>query len=475
MGDNTQTQNPHIVMLPTPGMGHLIPLVEFAKRLVLRHDDFSITIILIPTDHHGSISETLVASLPSSSINYILLPPVNFDDLSVDVKIETRICLTITRSLASLRQVLKSIVESKNRVVAFVADLFGTDGFDVANELKVSPYLFYPSTAMMLSLDFYLSELDQIVRCDYKDLQEPVCIPGCMPIHGKDLPDPLHDRKDEAYQLTLRQTKRFKMAHGIILNSFIDMEPGPIKYLQDGNDNPKIYPVGPVTVLADKTNSDESQCLKWLDEQPSGSVLYVSFGSSGVLSHKQIIEIATGLEMSGHRFLWVVRCPNDRIPNAAYFNIQNLSNPLDFLPNGFLDRTKGLGLVLLNWAPQVQLLNHSSIGGFLSHCGWNSILESVVYGVPLITWPLFADQRSNAVILTQDIKVALSLKVCDDEIVARFKIAQVVKELMEGEEGKRVRNRMKELKDAAIKVLDVDGSSTKTLDELASQFKSVII
>ncbi|XP_055808378.1 hydroquinone glucosyltransferase-like [Solanum dulcamara] len=465
--------NPHIVMLPTPGMGHLIPLVEFAKRLILQHD-FSITLIL-PTDGPISKSQkTFLSALPSS-INYLLLPPVNFDHLSDDVLIETRISLTITRSLSSLREIFKSVVES-HRVVAFVVDLFGTDAFDLANEFMLPPYMFYTTTATMLSLDLYFPELDETVRCEYKDLQNPVRIPGCRPIHGKDLPDPLHDRKDEAYKWILHHTKRFKMAHGIILNSFIDLEPGPIKYLQEEyNNKPRIYPIGPITLMDKKVDhhDDESQCLKWLDKQPRGSVIYISFGSGGTLSHEQIIELAIGLEMSGQRFMLVLRCPNDRIPNGTYFNFQNSTNPLDFLPSGFMERTKGLGLVVPNWAPQVQVLNHVSIGGFLTHCGWNSILESMVCGIPLIAWPLFAEQRTNAIMLIEDLKVALRPEICDNGIVGRSEIGEVVKELMEGEKGKGVYIRMRELKDAATKVLNEDGSSTKALDELASKLKNV--
>ncbi|XP_015089477.1 hydroquinone glucosyltransferase-like [Solanum pennellii] len=468
----TQSQKPHIVMLPTPGMGHLIPLVEFAKQLILQHD-FSITIIL-PTDGPISKSQnTFLSSLPSG-LNYRLLPPVNFDDLSDDVLIETRISLTITRSLSSLREVFESLVKS-HRVVAFVVDLFGTDAFDLANEFNVSPYMFYTTTATMLSLDLYFPELDQTVSCEYKDLQEPVCIPGCRPIHAKDLPDPLHDRKDDAYKWVLHHTKRFKMAHGIILNSFIDLEPETIKYLQEAyNNRPKIYSIGPLVLMDKKFDDDVSQCLTWLDKQPRGSVVYISFGSGGTLSHEQIIELAIGLEMSGQRFLLVIRCPNDRIPNGTYFNNQNSTNPLDFLPNGFLERTKGLGLVLANWAPQVQILSHVSVGGFLTHCGWNSILESIVCGVPLIAWPLFADQRTNAVMLIEDLKVALKPKIHDNGIVGRSEISEVVKELMEGEEGKEVCIRMKELKDAAKKVLSEDGSSTKALDELAFELKKCV-
>lgn len=300
-------------------------------------------------------------------------------------------------------------------------------------------------------------------------------IAGWRPIHGKDLPDPLHDRKDDAYKWALHHTKRFKMAHGIILNSFIDLEPQTIKYLQEAyNNRPKIYSIGPLVLMDKKFDDDVSQCLTWLDKQPRGSVVYISFGSGGTLSHEQIIELAIGLEMSGQRFLLVVRCPNDRIPNGTYFNNQNSTNPLDFLPNGFLERTKGLGLVLANWAPQVQILSHVSVGGFLTHCGWNSILESVICGVPLIAWPLFADQRTNAVMLIEDLKVALRPKIRDNGIVGRSEISEVVKELMEGEEGKEVCIKMKELKDAAKKVLSEDGSSTKALDELAFELKKCV-
>ncbi|WMV11547.1 hypothetical protein MTR67_004932 [Solanum verrucosum] len=206
---------------------------------------------------------------------------------------------------------------------------------------------------------------------------------------------------------------------------------------------------------------DGSECLTWLDEQPRGSVLYISYGSGGTLSHEQLIEVAKGLEMSEQRFLWVVRCP-----------IQDSTNPLEFLPKGFLEKTKGFGLVVPNWAPQTRILSHESTGGFLTHCGWNSTLESVVHGVPLIAWPLYAEQKMNAVMLSEDVKVALRPKVNEENgIVGRLEIAKVVKGLMEGEEGKGVRSRMKDLKDAAAKVLSEDGSSTKALAELVTKLK----
>lgn len=468
-----QSQNPHIAILPSPGMGHLIPLVEFAKRLIFHHQ-FSVTLIL-PTDGLISSAQKIFLDSLPSSMDYHLLPPVNLDDLPKDVKIETRISLTVARSLSSLRQVLKSMVDTK-KTVALVVDLFGTDAFDVAIDLKVSPYIFYPSTAMALSLFMYLPKLDETLSCEYRDLPDPVQIPGCIPIHGKDLLDPVQDRKNEAYRWLLHHTKRYRMAEGIVANSFKELEGGAIRALQEEEPGkPPVYPVGPLIQMDSGSKVDGSECLTWLDEQPRGSVLYISFGSGGTLSHEQLIELASGLELSEQKFLWVIRCPNDKIANATYFNVQDSTNPLDFLPKGFLEKTKGVGLVVPNWAPQAQILSHSSTGGFLTHCGWNSTLESVVHGVPLIAWPLYAEQRMNAFMLSEDINVALRPKVNEENgIVGRLAIAEVVKGLMEGEEGKGVRSRMRELKDAAAKVLSEDGSSTKALAELATKLKKKV-
>ncbi|KAI3444440.1 hypothetical protein Pfo_001105 [Paulownia fortunei] len=462
---------PHIAILPTPGMGHLIPLVEFAKRLH-HHHRFSTTFI-IPTD--GPLSKaqnTFLSTLPSA-IDYLLLPPVNFDDLPADVRIETRIALTITRSLPSVYDAVKSLHESK-KLAAFVVDLFGTDGFEVALEFNIPPYVFFPSTAMALSLFLYLPKLDETVSCEYREVAEKLRIPGCIPIHGRDLLDPIQDRKNDAYKWILHHAKRYRLAEGIVVNSFKELEPGAIEALQEKeNGKPIVYPIGPLIQMGSKSEADEScVCLKWLDEQPNGSVLYVSFGSGGTLSHDQIIELALGLELSEQRFLWVLRCPNSTTSNATYFNIENSGDPLAYLPEGFLERTKGRGLVVPLWAPQAQILAHVSLSAFLTHCGWNSILESVVNGVPMVAWPLYAEQRMNAVMLHEDVRVALRPQTGENGLVGRVEIANVVKGLMEGEEGKGIRSRMRDLKDAAAKVLGENGSSTKLLAELAAEWKS---
>jgi hydroquinone glucosyltransferase len=139
--------------------------------------------------------------------------------------------------------------------------------------------------------------------------------------------------------------------------------------------------------------------------------------------------------------------------------------------SGFLERTKGRGLVMCGWAPQLEILGHSSVGGFLTHCGWNSVLESVVKGVPMIAWPLFAEQRTNAALVTDGLKVSLRPKVSGNGIVMKEEIAKVVKTLMEGSKDEQVRKRMKHLQHFAASALKEDGSSTKALSSLACKWK----
>ncbi|GJV83566.1 hypothetical protein Tco_1523464 [Tanacetum coccineum] len=197
-------KSPHIAIVPSPGMGHLIPLVEFAKKLKNNHN-IGATFI-IPNDGPLSKSQYVFLDALPNGLNYIILPSVSFDDLPKDTQMETRISLMVTRSLDSLRQVFKSLVVENNMVALFI-DLFGTDAFDVAIEFGVAPYVFFPSTAMALSLFLHLPKLDQMVSCEYRDLPEPVQIPGCIPVRGIDLLDPVQDRKNDAYKWVLHNAK----------------------------------------------------------------------------------------------------------------------------------------------------------------------------------------------------------------------------------------------------------------------------
>ncbi|XVE64712.1 hypothetical protein DITRI_Ditri07aG0123600 [Diplodiscus trichospermus] len=472
---NTEETSLHVAMVPTPGMGHLIPLVEFAKRLVHLYQNFQVTFIILDDGSPMKHQRKLLQALPKS-ISTIFLPPVSFDDLPEDVKIETRISLSLVRSLPALKTSLKVLVES-TRLVALVVDLFGINAIDAFKEFGLKPYIFFPTTAMVLQFIFHFPKLDQMFSCEFRDLPEPIKLPGCVPFHGSNAADPFQDKKDVAYQGILQLCRRYPLAAGIMVNSFMNLEEDAFNALMEGERGlPPVYPVGPLiqtSSISSFNGADGSNCFRWLDEQPNGSVIYVCFGSGGTFCHGQLIELALGLEMSGQRFLWVVKSPAEKARNATYFGVESVQDPLHFLPDGFLERTKGVGLMVPSWAPQVEVLKHGSTGGFLTHCGWNSTLEAIVHGVPLIAWPLYAEQKMNAVLLADDLKVALRVKENENGLVGREDIAKFVKGLIKGEEGKVLRNKMGKLKDAANMVLSPEGSSTKSLAKVVEIWKNL--
>jgi hypothetical protein len=190
----------------------------------------------------------------------------------------------------------------------------------------------------------------------------------------------------------------------------------------------------------------------------------------GLFSKEQLREIAFGLERSGHRFLWVVRNPPSDKKSVALSAHPNID--LDsLLPEGFLDRTKERGLVLKSWAPQVAVLNHPSVGGFVSHCGWNSVLEAVCAGVPLVAWPLYAEQRINRIFLVEEMKLALPMNESDNGFVSSAEVEERVLGLMESEEGKLIRERTIAMKFAAKAALNEGGSSRVALSKLVESWK----
>ncbi|GKV09127.1 hypothetical protein SLEP1_g20672 [Rubroshorea leprosula] len=257
-------------------------------------------------------------------------------------------------------------------------------------------------------------------------------------------------------------------ADGIIANTFDDLEPIPIKAIADGvcvadAATPPMYYIGPL--IAANSSTARHDCLDWLDKQPSRSVVFLCFGSRGTMSPEQVKEIANGLERSGQRFLWVVKNPPDDQKRK-----QTVVNKLDvdldsLLPEGFLNRVEGRGMVVKAWAPQVAVLSHESVGGFVTHCGWNSVLETVVGGVPMIAWPLYAEQHLNRNVLVQDMKMAIPVEQREgDGFVSGTEVEKRVRELMESETGQKLKEKSWKMKQKALEAWGDSGSSIKALE-----------
>ncbi|KAG0485085.1 hypothetical protein HPP92_009164 [Vanilla planifolia] len=461
----------HVVLFPSPGMGHLIPFVELAKQLVVRHQ-LTATIVTF-ADFQAS---TLLSSLPSS-ISNATLPPPPLDDLPPKAHIITRISYTMARAASPLRELLASLSRS-TRVSAVFVDLLGGDTLSAARELGIPTYIFFTSNFFCLSFFLHLPALDEATTGEYRDLPEPLRLPGCVDLWGEDFLEPIQDRSNDACSWVVHHARNHRLVDGIIVDSFEAPETDAAEFFKQNELGvPPIWGIGPLTWASSKPNSDPHNCLGWLDEQPDGSVLLLCFGSGGTLSWQQTQELALGLEMSGQRFLWAARSPSEEDPSASFFENGGDANddPLGFLPDGFLQRTKGRGMVVPSWVPQWEVLCHVATSGFLSHCGWNSTLECLVHGVPMIAWPLYSEQRMNAVLLVEGMKVALRPEQGEDGVVGREQVATVVRELMVGKRGKEVRRRMREMKEEAKKAVAEGGSSWKAMGAVVGLLKGAVL
>ncbi|XP_057441076.1 hydroquinone glucosyltransferase-like [Lotus japonicus] len=474
------TTTTHIAIVLVPIYSHIRSILEFCKRLAHLHQDIHITCINPTFESPCSyVVKALFENLPSN-IECMFLPPVNLDDMAQTSDPAILIQATIIRSLPSIYNVLNTLHCSSNSrgLASIVVDGLITQVLPMANELNVLSYAYFPSTAMLLSLCLYPSTFDKTFPC------ETIEIPGCIPIHITDLPNQIQNRYNEDYKVFLESNKRFYLADGVIINSFFDLEPETFRALQENQGTsppsvPHVYPVGPFIVQKESYdeshgNEDETdEYIRWLEKQEPNSVLYISFGSAGTLTHDQINELALGLELSGEKFLWVIRPPH-KLEFIGDFGVGD-EDPLKCLPDGFLERTKGQGFLVPYWANQIEILSTGVIGGFLCHCGWNSTLESIVHGIPIIAWPLFAEQKMNAAMLSDGLKVALRPKRNEKGIVGREVVAEVIKNILVGEEGKGIHQRMKRLQDVAIDALKEDGSSTRTMTQLALKWKRLAV
>lgn len=201
-------------------------------------------------------------------------------------------------------------------------------------------------------------------------------------------------------------------------------------------------------------------CLNWLDKQDPRSVIYVSFGTTTSLTEEEAKEIAMGLEQSGKKFIWVLR-------EADKADIFVGKERRIELPEGFEERVGQNGIVIREWAPQLEILGHKSIGGFMSHCGWNSCFESLFMGVPIAAWPIHSDQPLNALFLTEVLKVGLVVREWGDrkEVVKASVVKDVVERLISSKEGDEIRNRAVKLSEALRESMEEGDSSNGQLNQ----------
>lgn len=238
----------------------------------------------------------------------------------------------------------------------------------------------------------------------------------------------------------------------VAVRTCVEFEPEWIDLLRDLYQKP-LVPIGflPPCMEDDEDVNDMKwvSIKAWLDEQRLNSVVYVALGTEAVLSQEEVTELALGLEKSELSFFWVLRDPPESTQKA-----------IDMLPNGFLQGVEGRGMVCTDWAPQVQILSHDSVGGFLTHCGWNSIIEGLAFGRVLMLFPMTTDQGPNARLL-QGKGLGIEVTRKEDGMFTSDAVAELLRFAMVDDLGSSLRASAKEAK----KLLGDRETNQRCMDE----------
>ncbi|KAJ8635499.1 hypothetical protein MRB53_009766 [Persea americana] len=439
----------HLVALPYPGRGHINPMMNLCKLLASSDDSLLITFV-VTEEWLGFIGS---APTPPNLL-FRSIPNVIPSELVRGADIAGFVHAVDTKMEAPFERLLEGL---EPKVSCIVADTYMPWAVTVGRRWNVAVASLWPMAPSMFSISYHLDLFKSNGHFPIDELsgeggEERVnYIPGISSIRLADLPfTSVSAKKGEAVLRRILGIISFSTeSHCLLFTSFHGLEKHVTDSLRTKIRIP-IYHVGPT--IPYMTLQDMPQramehpnpdYFDWLDSQPKSSVLYVSLGSFLSVSGPQMDEIANGLQASGVRFLWVARGDATRLQEGS-----------------------NMGLVV-PWCDQLRVLCHSAVGGFLTHCGWNSTMESVYAGVPMLTFPLLWDQITNAKLIVEDWKVGLRLKqgFGEKNVVQRQEIAQTVKRFMDlvGDESKELRRRAREMKEICERAVEKGGSSETNL------------
>ncbi|KAK2659776.1 hypothetical protein Ddye_006309 [Dipteronia dyeriana] len=471
---------PHAVCVPFPAQGHVNPMLKLAK--LLNHKGFHITFVNTEYNHNRLLRSRGPDSLngtPTFRFETIPdgLPP---SDANVTQDVPSLVDSTKKTCLAPFRQLLSKLnnksLSNAPSVTCIVSDCIMSFTLKAAQELNISNVLLWPAGACGFMGILHYRSLIEKGLVPLKDLSHLTngylntvidWIPGMEGIKLKDLPTFIRttDPDDIMMNFCLGEVENARNASALIFNTIYDLEGEILEAVS--STYPPIYTIGPLQLLLnheilDDDNSlsaiksnlwkEQRGCLEWLDTKESSSVVYVNFGSVTVMTEQQLVEFAWGLANSKQNFLWVIR-PDLVIGESA------------ILPPEFVSETKERSL-LASWCSQEQVLNHPAVGGFLTHSGWNSTIESLSSGVPMLCWPFFAEQQTNCWFCQNKWGIGFEI----DSASNRDEIERSVRELMEGQKGKQIKKTAMEWKLLAEKAVTApDGSSKLNFEKMIKE------
>ncbi|KAG0501879.1 hypothetical protein HPP92_001951 [Vanilla planifolia] len=459
-------------------------MLMVAKLLHSSHG-FHITFVLTEYNYRRllrSHGEEAVRGLPAFTFETIPDGLPSSDDDSTQ-HVPSLCDSTSKNCLAPFRCLLARLSSTPGRplppVSCIVADGIMSFTLDAAADLGIPAVLFWTTSACgYLAYNFYRPLLDHMTcdvesdRKEFLDARLDVLIPEATGLASgmrvKHLPSFIRRAvpdDDIAVKFAIRETSRAPMASAVILNTFDALEQAALVALRRILPSLPIYAIGPLPLLlrreiptespvgSIKTSlwKDDSSCLDWLHGRKPRSVVYVNFGSVTVMSNEQLVEFSWGLADSAYDFLWIIRPDLIRGESAV-------------LPAEFLKETRERGMIG-SWCDQEKLLMQVEVGVFLTHTGWNSTLESICGGVPMICWPFFAEQQTNCWYTCVEWGVGMEI----DTDVKREEIRDVIRNVMAGDKGPQMRGKAAEWKEMAVKATQSGRESSVNFDKIVNE------
>lgn len=453
------THKAHCLIVPFPAQGHINPMLQFSKRLQSK----GVKVTIASTQSFLKRMQELPTSVSIEAISD------GYDDGGMEQAGTFVAYITRFKEVGSdtLSQLIQKLSNCGCPVNCIVYDSFLPWAVEVAKDFGLVSAAFFTQNCAMDNIYYHAHK--GVIKLLPTQVDEEIFIPGfSSPIESSDLPSfNIGPEAERILEMLVNQFSNLDRVDWVLINSFYELEKEVIDWMA------KIYPIktiGPTipSMYIDKRLDDDkeygfsvfkpmtNECLNWLNHQPISSVVYVSFGSIVILEAEQMEELVWGLKHSNKNFLWIVRSTEE--PK---------------LPKNFLEElTSEKGLVV-SWCPQLQVLEHESIGCFLTHCGWNSTLEAISLGVPMVTMAKWTDQTTNAKLVKDVWEMGVKAKQDEKGIVRREVIEECIKLVMEEEKGKVIRENAKKWKELARFAVDEGGSSDKNIEEFVSKLVTV--
>ncbi|KAL5992462.1 hypothetical protein ACLOJK_013381 [Asimina triloba] len=472
---------PHALCVPFPAQGHITPMIHLAKLLHSR--GFHITIVNTDYSHRllassGAIDPTV--EIEGFRMEAFSTGLASMFDAGMQNILELTKAIVENRMLSPLKDVVLRLNDKGPPVSCIIFDPFMPSAQEIGKEFGIPDVAFWTMAGCSFMGFLHLDELQERGYPLFKDSCSSTAngydtdtlidwMPAMPSLHLKHLPTftGTVETHDLVTQYCKQSIHTLPKASSIILNTFHELDHELIEAATRKFKLKESYTVGPLFALCDqiprseldsiRSNlwKEESQCVEWLDKQGDKSVIYVNFGSLATVNAEQLKELAWGLANSNYPFMWAIR------PDLVF-------GGSDALDQEFLEETKDRA-VIASWCPQKQVLGHPSVAAFLTHSGWNSTMETIHHGVPMLCWPSFADQQTNCRFACQ--VWGNGMEIGDD--LKRENVEGAIKELMEGEKGKEVRKSAEKWKEQMRKAADVGGSSHSNLDRLVNALRVV--